>query len=567
MKRICLPAALLLVTVGLLLSSPAWAIIYLPYTAPTVIAKGAACYPAEYSAGPVYVGRGPSVWFHAEGEDKDQRCDTGEIVNDPLTYKWDFGDGSPVEWGEYTTHGYDQLGEYTVTCTAYDIYDPKYCDEGSVSDDIVVRVFEVDLDIDAVPDNQEEDPGGFVPLNNDDDDQDEVVDFEDPSVPGEDDLVPITIQVLGRPPPVGGVQINWTDDPSKKEDWGEIDIFESQDKSNPVTRSTTYAVGSLPKTLYVEGDNVSAALGDVSIWAHYVVTVPVCSMDTVKLTVLQLDLTQPADGAKLTGATAGVRQTREFYTDVELRLWPAAANAALTAITVYYKKGEWENSDTPTYQGESGGAAVYILEFDLRTRFTKADVDGISYRYRFRGTAYVGGLYLQTGQKPYICIKKGEEIWYTVATSNDWLHYPYHWGSKGPDRCSHSTAHGPPADGYYDHEPYVNDVKEIDGRYRCCFDCSGFAHHMYERCAISIPEGSAADQYNALPHMTVGSEVRGDLVFFGDPIEHVKVFGGDDMCAHAPKTGEWTCTTTLGSPSFAAGMSAEGWCMTSACSH
>jgi len=294
MRRGCRVAFLAACLLGLC-SSSAWAIIYLPYTPPAVTAEGMACWPRSYTAGPVYVGVGPLPWvcFHGNGEDLDQRCDTLQIVNDGLIYKWNFGDGSAEEWAEYPTHPYSQTGEYTATCTAYDTSDPpKYADEGaSPPDTIVVRVFQVDLNMAGVADNEEEDPGGFVAVNDDDDDQDHLLDFEDPSVPGGDnDLVAITLAVHGPAPAGGVVRISWKEDPPHEE-WGEIDVFENPDKSNQVTRNTPYALASLPKTLYVEGDSVSAALGDVELKLEFLFDGNLClPWDTVKVTVTDVDL-------------------------------------------------------------------------------------------------------------------------------------------------------------------------------------------------------------------------------------------------------------------------------------
>jgi len=116
--RLALLCALALMAV----TSPALAIIWLPYSAPSIKALGLGCYPpSEWSEGPIYQALGSPVYFYGQGEDKDKRCDNQQIVDDPLTYHWEFGDGGSSE-EQYIQYGhtYQTADVYTATCTVDD---------------------------------------------------------------------------------------------------------------------------------------------------------------------------------------------------------------------------------------------------------------------------------------------------------------------------------------------------------------------------------------------------------------------------------------------------------------
>jgi len=154
-----------------------------------------------------------------------------------------------------------------VTVTDAAVIPPGESGDRDDSDEtatIHVTVVKPDLDIAGTTEETEETLGGFVALNDDDDDDDDVVDKDDASVAGEDDLITITLQqVLPTGlPATDTVKITWTNDTK-------IDVFEGSDKSDPVTSSATFQLSALPKTLYVEGDAASGPVRDIEIKLEY----------------------------------------------------------------------------------------------------------------------------------------------------------------------------------------------------------------------------------------------------------------------------------------------------------
>jgi len=113
-----------------------------------------------------------------------------------------------------------------------------------------------------------------------------VVDKDDASVPGEDDLLAITLDMCSGAkaelPGTDTVTITWTNDTK-------IDVFEGSDKSTPVSSGATYQLSALPKTLYVEGDVASGSVRDIEIKLEYTKGGTTCE-DKVKVTVVDVDL-------------------------------------------------------------------------------------------------------------------------------------------------------------------------------------------------------------------------------------------------------------------------------------
>jgi hypothetical protein len=130
-------------------------------------------------------------------------------------------------------------------------------DNGSASDYVKVSVLGVDLDMQDVPDPQEENPGGFVALGG---------------------LRAITLQVLPATlPPADEATLTWTND-------AKIDVYENQDRTNPINSGQTYALSALPQTLYVEGDEASGQPRDIEMKLSYSKG-GATAEDVVKLTV------------------------------------------------------------------------------------------------------------------------------------------------------------------------------------------------------------------------------------------------------------------------------------------
>jgi peptidoglycan DL-endopeptidase CwlO len=70
------------------------------------------------------------------------------------------------------------------------------------------------------------------------------------------------------------------------------------------------------------------------------------------------------------------------------------------------------------------------------------------------------------------------------------------------------------------------------------YDCSGLTMAAYAAAGISLPHYSGA-QYTSLPHVSLGSMLPGDLVFWGPGgSQHVGIYVGNGLMIHAPHTGD-----------------------------
>ena len=80
------------------------------------------------------------------------------------------------------------------------------------------------------------------------------------------------------------------------------------------------------------------------------------------------------------------------------------------------------------------------------------------------------------------------------------------------------------------------------------FDCSGLTMWAWAQAGVSLPH-SAAMQYAVLPHVAIGQEEPGDLLFFYEPIAHVALYIGGGMMIHArhPGPGGQVQTTVVAS--------------------
>jgi cell wall-associated NlpC family hydrolase len=70
------------------------------------------------------------------------------------------------------------------------------------------------------------------------------------------------------------------------------------------------------------------------------------------------------------------------------------------------------------------------------------------------------------------------------------------------------------------------------------FDCSGLVQYAYGRLGVSLPR-VAADQARAGQPVAGLAEARpGDLVAFGNPVDHIGIYAGNGLMVVAPKTGD-----------------------------
>jgi hypothetical protein len=149
----------------------------------------------------------------------------------------------------------------------------------------------VDLTFDAVPNDEETNPGGFLCVNDDDDNDNGIPDMNEPGpTVGEDDLVPLTVSVSGDWDGAGTVTLSCEAGCSR------VRFYGNPDRTNPVTLPLMWTVPTpeLPATLYVEGYERSLAPRDVELKALYTGDGGPCE-DHVKITVLRATLLVDSD--------------------------------------------------------------------------------------------------------------------------------------------------------------------------------------------------------------------------------------------------------------------------------
>ncbi|MFH1232163.1 MAG: hypothetical protein V1709_11785, partial [Planctomycetota bacterium] len=144
----------------------------------------------------------------------------------------------------------------------------------------------VNLELEGTGDSQEEIPGGFIMLNDDDDDKDGKADNDSAQpVNNEDDLVKLIIKPVDPEAEYSGsVTLKITQGASK------IKIWDSKTKNNEITLPQTYSTPTdLPKELWVEGAELSGADRDVELVLEYNNSGTIID-DKINLTVVRVDL-------------------------------------------------------------------------------------------------------------------------------------------------------------------------------------------------------------------------------------------------------------------------------------
>jgi hypothetical protein len=68
------------------------------------------------------------------------------------------------------------------------------------------------------------------------------------------------------------------------------------------------------------------------------------------------------------------------------------------------------------------------------------------------------------------------------------------------------------------------------------FDCSGLTMFAYAGAAVTLPR-TAAEQFAAVPRVSLAAAQPGDLLFFYPGIEHVGIYLGDGLMIDAPHAG------------------------------
>ena len=81
--------------------------------------------------------------------------------------------------------------------------------------------------------------------------------------------------------------------------------------------------------------------------------------------------------------------------------------------------------------------------------------------------------------------------------------------------------------------PYVWGGEDPSG-----FDCSGLVQHVYEQAGISLPRVARDQARVGIAVPSLEQALPGDLVAFGDPVDHIGIYAGGGKMVVAPRTGD-----------------------------
>ncbi|MFH0983450.1 MAG: hypothetical protein V2A79_18180, partial [Planctomycetota bacterium] len=210
------------------------------------------------------------------------------------------------------------------------------CGSGSVT--VTVESI-IDLEFDGLSEAEELDPGGFLCVNDDDDNGNGVPDRQDPeqATAGEDDLRPLTIHPLA-PGMTGTVSLSTLAGGER------VKFYRNADRSQPVVGGMLdWDTTELPVTLWVEGIGPSSAARDVEVFARYDGPGGPCE-DRVRLTVVDAELdpiTSGVDPLPINPAVIAPIDTvlddySVFNTGNRFELTRLQPSIDLTAIPVYW---------------------------------------------------------------------------------------------------------------------------------------------------------------------------------------------------------------------------------------
>lgn len=69
-------------------------------------------------------------------------------------------------------------------------------------------------------------------------------------------------------------------------------------------------------------------------------------------------------------------------------------------------------------------------------------------------------------------------------------------------------------------------------------DCSGFVQQVFEDLGVSLPRVSRDQATAGTPVADMALAKAGDLIAFGDPVDHIGIYCGDGRMIVAPRTGD-----------------------------
>jgi cell wall-associated NlpC family hydrolase len=70
------------------------------------------------------------------------------------------------------------------------------------------------------------------------------------------------------------------------------------------------------------------------------------------------------------------------------------------------------------------------------------------------------------------------------------------------------------------------------------FDCSGLVQFAYGQLGVDLPRVAADQARVGQPVASLAEARPGDLVAFGEPVDHIGIYAGNGLMVVAPKTGD-----------------------------
>lgn len=186
-----------------------------------------------------------------------------DYPEDSLVYEWTATAGTVTdsEGAEGSWTAPDTPGGATITVTVDD-EDAEGRDDGEVATSVSVTVVKADLDIEGVDDADEEDPGGFVAV---------------------DDGLNI---YLSAGPAVEGATVELETTASS----GQIELYSDPELSVNIGLNPSWDSDAVPGTLYVKGISACSGPRQITLKLSYIADGSTRHSDTVKLTVVEVSL-------------------------------------------------------------------------------------------------------------------------------------------------------------------------------------------------------------------------------------------------------------------------------------
>ncbi|MFN4226804.1 MAG: hypothetical protein ACK4F0_01505 [Candidatus Ratteibacteria bacterium] len=141
-----------------------------------------------------------------------------------------------------------------------------------------LTVFSVDVNLGGMNEATEEETGLYLPLNDDDDNSDTILDYNQHPVFGENDLVSVSISCVPSDLP-GNLTLSWGSN---------VKLWNNMNKETEI-KTTTYQANQLPKTFYVEGYKTSNSIKDTEIKLTYQAPDETTAEDKAKVTVIAIE--------------------------------------------------------------------------------------------------------------------------------------------------------------------------------------------------------------------------------------------------------------------------------------